>query len=254
MTGQSNYSEFGLAFAEKILEIGRDANQTHFVTHYTDEDESWVLMYPLAFDAWLGLETFPSWVHEMQSNWYSNHTLPYGVQYRNNLRYTLMEWQMWVASTSSDDLRDHLVNAVHMFLSRETGPGTSVPGPTQWIILPGDNEGRWTHFSRAKSVIGSIYMIAAVQGGFNTTFVPASNPPMSTVAAPIPEKDVFTIQDPDGMLLEYFREDSTSGVSTQFDIPYDVPDGASKPVNPSFLGLSFDTASFPKYMGEQSVL
>lgn len=255
MTGQSNYSDLGHAFAEQILDIGRDANNTHFLIHYTDDDDSWILMYPLAFDVWLGLDTFPNWVHESQSKWYANHSLPYGLQYRNSLRYTLLEWQMWVAAIVSDEVRDHVVNAVHKFYSRETGPGDSVPGPTQWVIVPGDDEGRWTFFSKAKSVVGSIYMIAAVQGGFNSSYLQAKSPPApKSISSALNVVD-FTIQDPNMMPLDNLADIFTfdrydhDGQYDKYDIPYDVPVGASRPVTSSFLGLSFDTASFPKYVG-----
>ena len=251
MTGRSNYSDLGIEYANTILDIGRDRNKTHFLTHYADEDESFVLTYPLAFDALLGLDTFPGWVHDMQSAWYRNNSLPFGIRFSDQVPYTLMEFETWAAATSAHDVRHHVVDSMRRFYDQETDAIHSVPGPSQWRVLPGKNEGLWTRFSKAKSVIGSVFMIAAVQQSqSNSSYIPPQ----------LTHRPASTYEMPANYELDNHVSVSTPHVdlkrdlgSTVANIPYTVPDGASKPVDPSFLGLSIDTASFPAYMGESSV-
>ena len=252
MTGQSNYSDLGIEYANAILDLGRDDSKTHFLSHYTDEDDSFVIVYPLGFDALLGLNTFPSWVHDMQSKWYSKKARPFGIQFSSAVSYTLLEFEMWAAASSSEDIRHYVIDTIHKFLDQETEPIYSVPGPTQWRVLPGVNEGKWTRFSKAKSVIGSLFMVAAVQNRSNGSHVQSQSASGSLIRPPVTYGPGFVYEDSKQTPLETFGQRDDRDIAKGYDIPYTVPDGASKPIDPSFLGLSIDTASFPAYMGEPS--
>lgn len=246
MTGQSNYSDKGLEYARIITDIATDRNGTHFLAHYGDRDESFVMTYPLAFDALMGLNTFPRHIHDNQSEYFLSQAHPFGVQFNSNIKYTLMEFSIWVAAISSAKLRAHLVDAVHMFLNQETDATGSVPGPSQWRVVPGVDEGKWTRFSKAKSVVGSVFMIAAVENQALSGPAGAHENKASTLALP-PESGTFDRVDLPFVLQEQLPFESQP---VGLDIPFTVPLGASEPVNSAFLGLSFDTASLPVYMGQ----
>ena len=247
MTGQSNYSDIGINYANEILEAGRDSNKTHFMNHYDDGDESFVLAYPLAFDVLMGLDTFPSWVHDMQSAWYRKNFRPFGIQFSNQVPYTLMEFETWAAAVSQDDVRHHVVDTMHRFFDQKTTEIYSVPGPSQWRVLPGDSEGLWTRFSKAKSVIGSVFMIAAIDQSRSDSSHASPKEPIMSNSVLFPA--ISGLED-QLEVLDAHMELKRNLDSVLADIPYLVPDGASKPVDPSFLGLSIDTASFPAYMGK----
>ena len=150
MTGLSNYSQIAKEFAATIMDVGMNADKTHFLVHYGDPDDSWLIMYPLAFDRLLDLETFPYPLDDTLSQWYSQHERPAGLPFSSEVDYTLMEFEMWAAATSSLAVRDFFVDTVHQFLTHETHAIDSVPGPTQWNVTGGIGIGEWVLFSKAK--------------------------------------------------------------------------------------------------------
>lgn len=155
MTGQTNYTEKGKEYAERILEMGYDSEHTHVRAHYNDSDSSWISTYPFGFDKMLELDTFNSSTHSTMSDWYEQHLHPYGLQLYDGVDYMVAELAMWGAATSSDKVRDGIIDGIHRALTN--GMNEAV-GPTQWNVT-GPNEGLW-FLSTAKSIVGSYWMPA----------------------------------------------------------------------------------------------
>ena len=158
LSGQKNYTDKGKEFAPLILEMGTDTMNTHILAHYHDPDSSWVSTYPFAFDKMLGLNTFNSATYAQQSAWYETELHPYGMPFYSGVDYTVAEAALWCAATSSDQVRDALINGIHMMLTSNLN---DVPGPTQWNVT-GANEGVW-FLSTTKSNVGSYFMPVAAE-------------------------------------------------------------------------------------------
>ena len=98
---------------------------------------------------------------EMQSKFYETKLSTYGMPFFSEVNYTVGAFQAWAAATSSDYVRDSLIDGIHAYL---TDGLNSEPGPTRWFILdqgPGKEPGIWT-FSIDKPTCGSYFMVAAV--------------------------------------------------------------------------------------------
>ena len=161
LSGMNDYTKLGDNYATTVLELGTDPLRTHLLTQDNDPASSWLLAYPLAFDKLLDLQTFSQSIYQMQSNWYQYHMNTYGIQLTSEVKYTLLEFEFWVAATSSSGIQHLIVDSVHDFLTKGLN---SIPGPTQWWVS-GKDQGAWTNQSSAKSIIGSSFFIAAVNGG-----------------------------------------------------------------------------------------
>jgi hypothetical protein len=157
LSGLSNYTTVALSYASIIAELGRDSTRTHFITHYGGADSEFVIVYPFAFDQLLGLNTFNTSVLQQQSEFYTTKAQPFGVQFDSDIKYTVLEWEMWAAAISSDSVRDYFVNSVHEVWTSRIN---TFPAPTQWNVVE-PNLGVGT-IARAKPVVGSIFMIAAL--------------------------------------------------------------------------------------------
>ena len=238
LSGMANYSALGDQYAKAVYDIGTNSDHTHFLTHYNDPVSSWVMTYPLAFDKLLALDTFNSSVYEMQSNWYIQHEQPYGIRFSSAVSYTLLELEFWVASTSSIPFQNFVADTVTRYLSNGLN---NVPGPTQWHVV-GANQGVWTGFSKAKSNIGSTFMIAAVNGQSASSLHSRSV---------LPKKVIFhngrnrATKDQAPLRKSNAEQDSNNVIY----VPDRTPGDACRPLAPGFVGLSIETSSFPAYAG-----
>ncbi|KAI0164391.1 glutaminase A [Hypoxylon sp. FL1284] len=91
------------------LGINRGADPPHTTLSYNEPD-SHGLLYNLYADALLGYHTgdqfVPQSVYDMQSAFYPDQALPYGVPLDTRHNYTKTDWMTWCASIASDDTRD----------------------------------------------------------------------------------------------------------------------------------------------------
>lgn len=157
LTGQANYTAVANSYASIIANLGQNSNHAHFITHYGGPDSEFVITYPFAFDQLLGLNTFNASLLQSQSDFYITQEQPLGIQFDSDVQYTILEWEMWAAATSSKAVRDYFINSVHTVW---TSGINTFPAPTQWNVV-GTNLGHGLA-TRAKPVVGSIFMIAAL--------------------------------------------------------------------------------------------
>ena len=157
LTGEQNYTTVGKSFVPTILKLGLDPDKTHITAHYGDNASSWINTYPFAYDKMLALNTFNESVYELQSKWYETQLDAYGMPFFSGVNYTVGDLMAWAAATSSDHVRDALINGIHAFLNDGLN---SQPGPTQWFVT-GNQSGVW-QFSIAKGNVGSYFMPSAV--------------------------------------------------------------------------------------------
>ena len=157
LTGQANYTAKGKEFANTILKLGTSSDGTHILTHYNDSDSSWSSMYPFAWDKLIGLGTFNESTYALESAWYERELHPFGMPFYNGVNYSVSDLSLWCAATSSAEVSNALIDAVHL---EYTSNLTSVPGPTQWNVV-GAGIGAWKQ-TKAKAIVGSYFMPAAV--------------------------------------------------------------------------------------------
>ncbi|KAI1326747.1 hypothetical protein F5Y16DRAFT_421597 [Xylariaceae sp. FL0255] len=157
MTGQANYTKVGKQFADVILEKGTDSEHTHITAHFGDPDDVWISTYPLAFDTMLDLGTFNSSTSEMQSTFYESKLSTYGMVFFSGVEYAVGSFMLWCAATSSDTVRNSLINGVHAFF--EDGLNSQAM-PTRWYVT-GDLIGEWV-LSVDKPTAGSYFMPVAI--------------------------------------------------------------------------------------------
>lgn len=245
MTGLENYTQIAKYFVSVIMDVGMDSNHSHFLIHYGDVDESYILMYPLAFDRLLGLETFPYSTDDTMSAWYIRNEREYGLPFSSDVTYTLMEFEMWAAAVSSPEAKDLFINSIHKFLIHQTGATDSVPGPTQWNVTGEVGIGKWSRFSKAKSIVGSVFMPTAVSHSNKTNGIAEAAAQGNYVASIPVRRDRWQ-----------FHSDQNAKPSSQsvggFDLAAPMPQNASQEVNNSFAGVSIEMSSLPAYLGEFS--
>ena len=132
LNGLVNYTAVANIYAGIIANLGQDSNHTRFITHYGGSDSEFVLTYPFAFDQLLGLNTFNASLLRSQSDFYLTQQQPFGIQFDSDIRYTVLEWEMGAAATSSKAVRDYFINTVHTVW---TSGINNFPAPTQWNVL-----------------------------------------------------------------------------------------------------------------------
>lgn len=158
MTNQANYTAKGKEYASKLIQMGTNPAGNHIMAHYNDPGTSWISTYPFAFDRLLGLNLFDQKTIDMQNSWYETQQHPNGVQFYGGVKKTVSTLEMWLAATAPEKLRDYFIDSIHETL---TNGKSSVPGPTIWDVT-GDNVGV-PYMTKAKSDVGSYFMVAALQ-------------------------------------------------------------------------------------------
>lgn len=119
LSGDKHYSHIAEEHADLFYgqQLGTDEDQTHFVLRYPDHPKSWKIPYNLFPDVLLGLETFPSDVHRMSSDFFSSVRGEYGVALDNRQDWAKSDWNMWLAATFEADTRDEFVEDLWAFMT-----------------------------------------------------------------------------------------------------------------------------------------
>lgn len=153
MTGMHNYTAVGRHFADVIVQEG--VNGSHVTAHFGDPASSWISTYPMGFDMMLGLDTFNATTYKMQSDWYAGEISTYGMPFFSGVTYAVGDLIPWCAVTSSDEVRDGLINGMHAFL---TDGLNNSPGPTRWYVT-GPAAGTWPGTSSIDKPTAGAYWI-----------------------------------------------------------------------------------------------
>ncbi|CAJ2509302.1 Uu.00g143280.m01.CDS01 [Anthostomella pinea] len=93
-----------------------DAAGTHTTLAYEGQS-SWGLLYNIYFDKLLNMGLVNESVYTMQSEWYPNVSLVFGVPLDSRHYYTKSDWEMWTAATCSQTTRRLFVNALAHWLN-----------------------------------------------------------------------------------------------------------------------------------------
>lgn len=167
MTGQTNYSDVGLQFADVLYNqgAGLDSGRTHFALVQGD-DQSWTTAYNLYIDILLKLETFPSEAYALQSAYYKSVRSDAGVALDSRVNWGKTDWMLWAAAVAQqsghEDVRDMFVDDVHAFISN--GQSNIPFGDRFFVSTNGsDGAGTWDSY-RARPVVGGHFALMALNG------------------------------------------------------------------------------------------
>ncbi|KAI1615217.1 hypothetical protein EDD37DRAFT_511796 [Exophiala viscosa] len=109
----------GTALAEAIYGsgLGTDANKSHFVLSYNDDD-TWSGCYNMFSDKLFGFNLFPKAAYEMQSAWLRREArLDAGVPLDSRVTWSKSDWNMFLASISSHDVAGQYIDDLHAYAS-----------------------------------------------------------------------------------------------------------------------------------------
>ena len=157
LSGQQNYTDVGKHFADVIVAQGLSSDGSHIKAHYADNDTTWITTYPFAFDKLLGLGTFNDSIYATQSKWYEGQLNDYSMQFFSDIQYTVGDLMIWAGATSSDYVKNALIDGTHHFLTNRLN---DVPGPSLWYV-EGPQAGKYRG-SIAKGIVGGYFMEVAV--------------------------------------------------------------------------------------------
>lgn len=145
MFGLSNYTSAGQSLAHQLYTtgLGLDSARTHFTYNYpstTAHDRTWSPFPPLFVDSLLELDLFPSSASTLMSTWYSENLHAYGLPYREipnptGQSFGIIDWSFWAAATSSDAVRDSIIEGAWKFLS---DGDSNVPFQTKYDVDSGE--------------------------------------------------------------------------------------------------------------------
>lgn len=158
LSGMTNYSDKAREIANKVLGLSFASNGSHLRTHYNDTDEAWVNMYTFGYDKMLELNTFNASTYEMMSDFYETKLQPYGFALDDRVEYMVSELAMWGSATTSNKVRDNVIDGIHAAWTNPINSGAV--GPTQWNVT-GPGIGEW-FLATAKSILGSHFMPAII--------------------------------------------------------------------------------------------
>ena len=102
-----NFSSIASDYVSRFPALAYTADGTRATYFYNNQD-SWGMLYNLFADKMLALNLFPQSLYDLQSSWYSQHMGTYGLQLKWDQPYTKSDWEMWVASWASDDVKTSL--------------------------------------------------------------------------------------------------------------------------------------------------
>jgi hypothetical protein len=132
-----------LAHALYASGLGTDADKSHFVLSY-DEEDTWSGCYNMFSDKLFGFDLFPPEAYEMQSAWLRGEQarLPGGPPLDSRVTWTKSDWNMFLAAVSTDDVASQFINDLHAYASNGLNP---VPfGDRYWV--DGGPRGATGHF------------------------------------------------------------------------------------------------------------
>ncbi|KAK4951597.1 hypothetical protein LTR10_010574 [Elasticomyces elasticus] len=169
MTGQTNYSDVGKAFAKTLYDDkdGTDDKRTHF-TCYQGEDESWGMAYNLYPDVLLNLSTFPTAAYAMQSSFYPTVRMPGGVPLDDLVDWGKTDWMMFAAATAvapdvgNEGVRDMFIDDVHAYI---TNGINAVPFSDKFHLQDNGSfvTGQWNQYL-ARPVVAGHFALMALDG------------------------------------------------------------------------------------------
>lgn len=170
MTGQQNYSDVGLRFADELYNhgVGTDQAKTHF-TLFNQQEDTWALHFNLYLDVLLRLNTFPVEALAMQTNFYPSVRQPGGVPLDSTLGWSKSDWMIFGASTAmapgvnNQGVRDMFIDDVHATL---TNGVNSVPLTDNFWVrsVNGSTIGAANFGYMARPVVGGHFALLALEG------------------------------------------------------------------------------------------
>ncbi|KAF7890953.1 uncharacterized protein EAF02_001278 [Botrytis sinoallii] len=161
----SNYSTIGDAHATQIYtnKLGTDADQTHFVLNYPNNDDSWKIPFNLYPDVLLDLSTFPDAAYAMQEIYYPTIRSDGGVALDSRQAWAKSDWNIWTAGTTTGDVRQSFVDDLWVFISNGKN---SWPFSDRWTVrVDGNTEEGIEEALRARPTVGGHFALLALELG-----------------------------------------------------------------------------------------
>ncbi|TGO37209.1 hypothetical protein BHYA_0103g00320 [Botrytis hyacinthi] len=161
----SNYSTIGDAHATIIYtdKLGTDADQTHFVLNYPDNDDSWKIPFNLYPDVLLDLSTFPDAAYTMQENYYPTIRSEGGVALDSRQAWGKSDWNIWTAGTTAGVVRQSFVDDLWAFIGNGKN---SWPFSDRWTVkVDGSIEEGIEEALRARPTVGGHFALLALELG-----------------------------------------------------------------------------------------
>ncbi|TGO14176.1 hypothetical protein BTUL_0057g00430 [Botrytis tulipae] len=161
----ANYSTIGGAHATQIYtdKLGTDADQTHFVLNYPDNDDSWKIPFNLYPDVLLDLSTFPDAAYTMQENYYPTIRSEGGVALDSRQAWAKSDWNIWTAGTTTGAVRQSFVDDLWAFISNGKN---SWPFSDRWTVkIDGNTEEGIEEALRARPTVGGHFALLALELG-----------------------------------------------------------------------------------------
>ncbi|KAF7928153.1 uncharacterized protein EAE97_009951 [Botrytis byssoidea] len=167
LTGETyaNYSTIGDAHATQIYtdKLGTDADQTHFVLNYPDNDDSWKIPFNLYPDVLLDLSTFSDAAYTMQENYYPTIRSDSGVALDSRQAWAKSDWNIWTAGTTTGAVRQSFVDDLWAFISNGKN---SWPFSDRWTVkVDGNTEEGIEEALRARPTVGGHFALLALELG-----------------------------------------------------------------------------------------
>ena len=168
MTGQWNYSDKGLDFANIYNgTTGTDPNRTHFSLTQGNTN-SWGLEYNLYIDVLLKLNTFQADAYAMQPEFYSGVRIQDGVALDSSVDWGKTDWMHFAVATAmapgvgNQNVRDMFINDVHAFM---TNGQHDVPFSDDFFVENNGSDvaGAYNAY-RARPVVGGRFAVLALNG------------------------------------------------------------------------------------------
>lgn len=166
----STYADIASTFAKKIYDdaLGLDAESVdagaHFTYNYGDS-KTWNVLFASYSDVILNLKTFPQSAWDLQSDWYLSQIQDAGLAFAGpvsdrGVNWAITDWNFLVASVSSKELQQKVVQSTWEFLSNGLN---SIPFGTKYYV-EGDQTGQWIS-NKARSTVGAHFALVALQQG-----------------------------------------------------------------------------------------
>lgn len=166
ISNMTNYTVAGAQMTQHILtdpSLGAvDPAHTHFTYDFQNSD-SFSVIFPLFIDKLAALAPANSFApaYGMQSNFYGAQLdqHPLGIPYSSKKDWAIVDWNIWSAAITSDDVTKRIIDSTHAFLrSMKNG----VVFGTKYAVS-GDDAGKWMG-NTARPTVGSTFALWALRG------------------------------------------------------------------------------------------
>lgn len=174
LSGMTNYSDIGDAHAKLFYDDGlaTDENKTHFILEYPNNKSTYKVTFNLYPDILLNLSTFPQSAYDMESTYYPTIRKEAGVALDNRQWWGKTDWNIWVASVSSEATKKMFVDDIWAFISSGVNEW---PFSDRWVVSAKgvDHEGVYgpaprpvgKEFAlRARPTVGGHFAMLALKG------------------------------------------------------------------------------------------